>query len=988
MKKQMKKQMLSLVVSAAMTASMMPKPALAADNTTFPDMPNDWSTQALQNAISNGLLNGIDGKIAAGENLTRAQMAAIVTRAFGTNGKADISSFGDVNTGDWFYDAMASSVLMGAIQGDGVNLNPNADITRQEAFTVLARLFTLSGGDQSVLNSYTDGDQVADWAKNSMASMVAAGYVKGSDNKLNPLSSITRAEFAQVMDNLVKTYFADSQLNVNANGNAVLNKAGTLEGATISGDLIIGDGAAEGDVVLKDVTVSGRLLVRGGGTSTVTLEGNTTVGSVVVNKPTGAVRVENNTEKTVNVNAVSDNVVLTGDFNEVNANAAQGTVTLTGATVATMNVAGASAKVVVAEKSTVETMNVQGSASGAAVSVQSGTTVKTMNTAASKAVVTVNGTVSTMSVSGSDTTVKAEEGAKIEKITTSAANTTVSGQGSVTNFEAAQGSSGASITTDGTNVTNNGTGDVTTGNDKVISSGSTGTSQSDNTGTTTPGGGGSIGGEDEGTPILPVGGIVGVKPVDQSGSVAEEEMPNVTASATQDIASKVVTIKLSTGDKEVPLHQNEEGANGYWVGVAIKAPAGHEEDTTADCYFGTTPSEGATTPDTLKKNDPNIADGTGTYFVAWVNAGAATPKTYLNIKWNGTNEVVKCVIDLSGVKVDMEKATASAVSAYDEAYVPTGITRDEDNELDLTKSKTMTQLEVEKFDNAGDANRDTRRAMVNYIKVTGVASPDNIEKVAYSVNRDGKVASAEETVENLKRDGRFVKGEDGSIYLKLGITFAEKKDSTWTKLGTDKYVVTLDFKTSEGATTRASYTLDISKLNITAPVTEGAELPTADDWKFISSYTLNKSDNITEGTYEVPTGKTLVIAEGVTLTVDEGATFTQNGTVKGADVVLNEATVPNFSKLVENGETKVWTNKDWVKVTEQTADTRVDGPAKDGTPSFEYGNTYTSAGVTFADNAIKVTVETTKTFLGSEDNKTAIENLTQPSGELLSLIHI
>lgn len=197
----MKKQVLSLALSATMLASMLPKPAFAADNTTFPDMPNDWSTQALQNAINNGLLNGIDGKIAASENLTRAQMAAIVTRAFGTNGKADISSFGDVNTGDWFYDAMASSVLMGAFQGDGVNLNPNANITRQEAFTVLARLFTLSGGDQSVLNSYTDGAQVADWAKDSMASMVAAGYVKGSDNKLNPLSSITRAEFAQVMDN-------------------------------------------------------------------------------------------------------------------------------------------------------------------------------------------------------------------------------------------------------------------------------------------------------------------------------------------------------------------------------------------------------------------------------------------------------------------------------------------------------------------------------------------------------------------------------------------------------------------------------------------------------------------------------------------------------------------------------------------------------------------------------------------------------------------
>ena len=842
----MKKQVLSLALSATMLASMLPKPAFAADNTTFPDMPNDWSTQALQNAISNGLLNGIDGKIAAGENLTRAQMAAIVTRAFGTNGKADISSFGDVNTGDWFYDAMASSVLMGAFQGDGVNLNPNANITRQEAFTVLARLFTLSGGDQSVLNSYTDGAQVADWAKDSMASMVAAGYVKGSDNKLNPLSSITRAEFAQVMDNLVKTYFADSQLNVNANGNAVLNKAGTLEGATISGDLIIGDGAAEGDVVLKDVTVSGRLLVRGGGTSTVTLEGNTTVGSVVVNKPTGAVRVENNTEKTVNVNAVSDNVVLTGDFNEVNASASQGTVTLTGATVATMNVAGTSAKVVVSEKSTVETMNVQGSASGAAVSVQSGTTVKTMNTAASKAVVTVNGTVGAMSVSGSDTTVKAEEGAKIEKITTSAANTTVSGQGSVTNFEAAQGSSGADITTDGTKVVNNGTGNVTTGNDKVISSGSTGTSESDNTGTTTPGGGGSTGGEDEGTPILPVGGIVGVKPVDQSAddNIPEEQMPNVTASATQDIVSKVVTIKLST-DKEVPLHQNEKMTEGYWVGVAIKAPAGHEEDETADCYFGTTPSEGATTPDTLKKNDPNIGDGTGTYFVAWVNAGAATPKTYLNIKWNGTDEIVKYVIDLSGVKVGIQELDVTAASQHGEDFtnIETNFVLDENNEIPAgVENKQFTQEQISALGCLHTDKQSTEtctclhKSLTLYVKVNGKLP--TFDKVTQKyMTADGKLATMEyktNTKDWTYADGKLASeagryGEkDGNDYLKLALYafYRPSADSTWGLISSDAAKQVLEFYNGDNKVATAEFASPLAGYTVT-DAAEGAKVALA-----------------------------------------------------------------------------------------------------------------------------------------------------------------
>lgn len=969
----MKKQVLSLALSATMLASMLPKPAFAADNTTFPDMPNDWSTQALQNAINNGLLNGIDGKIAASENLTRAQMAAIVTRAFGTNGKADISSFGDVNTGDWFYDAMASSVLMGAFQGDGVNLNPNANITRQEAFTVLARLFTLSGGDQSVLNSYTDGAQVADWAKDSMASMVAAGYVKGSDNKLNPTSSITRAEFAQVMDNLVKTYFADSQLNVNADGNAVLNKAGTLEGATISGDLIIGDGAAEGDVVLKDVTVSGRLLVRGGGTSTVTLEGNTTVGSVVVNKPTGAVRVENNTEKTVNVNAVSDNVVLTGDFNEVNANAAQGTVTLTGATVATMNVAGTSAKVVVSEKSTVETMNVQGSASGAAVSVQSGTTVKTMNTAASKAVVTVNGTVNTMSVAGSDTTVKAEEGAKIEKITTSAANTSVSGQGSVTNFEAAQGASGADITTSGTKVVNNGTGNVTTGNDKVIASGSTGTSESDNTGTTTPDGGGSTGGEDEGTPILPESGIVGVKPVDQSADdkIPEEQMPNVTASAVKDLASGIVTIKLST-DKEVPLHQNANHTEGYWVGVAVEVS---DDVNEINYYFGTTASE-TTNASTSPVTDPTIGDKQ--YFVAFINAGSTTPKTHLTLQW-GENEAVQYVIDLSGVKLGSKVVSSTAASQTQFPAIEStakGLSRDESAEL-KEQGKQLSQKEVSAFGGEGGQ-------YVTYYTIPKADVPDGFSKILYSVNNGKELTwNVPSTTGAEEGSGRWTKDEY-NYYFKLGNSFATNESGAWvmkdggvfnhnvkfvlTSNGVDSVVATLNFTVNM---TQMGYSIEEVE-------TEGATPP--ENWDNLSKYTLTADCTLKAG-YDVPANKTLVIAEGVTLKVN--GNITGAGTVKGADVVLAEATVPNFSKLVENGETKVWTNKDWVKVTEQTAKTRVDGPAKDGTPSFKYGNTYTSAGVTFADNAIiKVAVETTKTFLGSEENATDIENLTQPSGEL------
>ena len=476
----MKKKVLSLVLSASMVSSMLPAMAYAADGTTtFPDMPNDWSTTALQSAIDNGLLNGIDGKIAASENLTRAQMAAIVTRAFGTNGNADISGFGDVNSGDWFYNAMAAAVNMGAFQGDGTGLNPNANITRQEAFTVLARLFTLSGADQSVLNSFSDAGQVADWAKDSMASMVQAGYVSGDRNMLKPTSSITRAEFAQVMYNLLSDYMVAGEDGTNVQGNAILNQTGTLSNVTVSGDLIVGDGAGEGDVTLNNVTVSGRLLVRGGGVNTVTLEGNTTVGGqIVVNKPTGDVRVHNSTSNEFDAAVISDGATLTGEFDVVEVTAS-GTTTVTGATVNTVNVSAAASLSVTGE-SKVDTVN--------------------LDAASSKLNVNGNSTVTTVNVpeSASNASIDVANGSTVTNVNTAANGVSIDGEGKVSNVKV-EGNN-TSVDTVGTKVTVASGVTGTTSNGKDIAAGTTVTTTANGT---TGGGstGGSTGGDDDQAPV-------------------------------------------------------------------------------------------------------------------------------------------------------------------------------------------------------------------------------------------------------------------------------------------------------------------------------------------------------------------------------------------------------------------------------------------------------------------------------------------------------
>ena len=282
------KKPIAFVCAAALLLS--PTGALGASPSDFVDFPNDWSQGAMTAAVENGLLGGVgDGRIAPQGEVTRAQMAAIINRAFGAEKQAPLSSYSDVAADAWYAVDMAKAVQMGTFSGTGNGLlEPDRAITREEAFSVLARAFALEAGDGAALNDFTDGAQVSAWARGSVSAMVAGGYVNGSDgNRLNPQQSITRAEFAAVMSNLVAQYIdADSTLNrsLEIDGNVIVRGNVDLSGYTINGDVIIADEAA--NVTLDGVTVNGRLVVRGASDS-LTISDSTTDGVILTN-PNGA----------------------------------------------------------------------------------------------------------------------------------------------------------------------------------------------------------------------------------------------------------------------------------------------------------------------------------------------------------------------------------------------------------------------------------------------------------------------------------------------------------------------------------------------------------------------------------------------------------------------------------------------------------------------------------------------------------------------------
>lgn len=336
-----KKRTLAMLLAGAM---LLPANAFAASPEDFTDFPTDWSAAGLRSAIQNGLLNGSNGQINSSGLLIRAQMAAIVNRAFAARKTADLSVYSDANTSAWYYNDLELAVAMRIFQGANGKLNPEAPITREEAFVVLARAFALESGDTSVLNHYTDGALVSAWAQSSVAALIENGYVNGANGKLNPKTSITRAEFAKVISEMASTYAdADDSLSATVDGSVIVRENGvSLSGKTINGDLIIADGVSRID--LTGVTVTGRIVLRGG-ESGVTFKdtkagkgiiANTdiavsgSVDSITVAQGTAITVNSGASVGSINVNAEGAKITGAGKVETVKANADNVTVTTTG----------------------------------------------------------------------------------------------------------------------------------------------------------------------------------------------------------------------------------------------------------------------------------------------------------------------------------------------------------------------------------------------------------------------------------------------------------------------------------------------------------------------------------------------------------------------------------------------------------------------------------------------------------------------------------
>ena len=204
------KGMYRLLSGVLCTSVLLSSQAYAAASADYSDFPQNWSKDAMEFAVKNNFITGVsEDKIAPKAALTRAQLAAILSRAMKT-GAGDVSvldNFTDADKNAWYAGSMAKAVELNILYGDGDSIYPDRPVTRQELFAILVRAFSVTGGDESTLASYNDAGSISSWAKAAISAMIAQGYASGYEDKtLRPAQQVTREEFAQLLYRMQEFY--------------------------------------------------------------------------------------------------------------------------------------------------------------------------------------------------------------------------------------------------------------------------------------------------------------------------------------------------------------------------------------------------------------------------------------------------------------------------------------------------------------------------------------------------------------------------------------------------------------------------------------------------------------------------------------------------------------------------------------------------------------------------------------------------------------
>lgn len=231
----MKRKALSLILAFAMAVSLFTVGASAAEP-TYGDTAGHWAEASIERWSGYGIIQGSNGKFDPDGQLTCAQLATILARLLKLPAAKD-AGFIDNPADAWYYDAINRCAAAGILKGNGDGtVTPNASITRERAMVMLGRALGIEPIENPNLTQFTDGAQVASYARGMLAALIRAGIVGGvTADQLAPQNNITRAATVTILDRAIGTYADKAGETVNANGKGIV--LAVADDVTITGEV-------------------------------------------------------------------------------------------------------------------------------------------------------------------------------------------------------------------------------------------------------------------------------------------------------------------------------------------------------------------------------------------------------------------------------------------------------------------------------------------------------------------------------------------------------------------------------------------------------------------------------------------------------------------------------------------------------------------------------------------------------------------------------
>ena len=248
---------LKKLAAGTLAAAMM-----VTGTSAFVDTENHWAGPAIEKWSSQySLLQGYDdGTFRPDNSITRGAFAGIMDRFLNFQAISPADTFSDTK-GNYWEEAILKLHAAGVYLGNNGKAQAGNSITRQQAVTMIARAFQITGDGMAML-PYGDGDLVADYARGAVSEMSARGYITDSWNgDFRPTDPITRAEMLSILNNMIQVLIQETDVFTgDTEGTVMINAedGAELTDMFIPGDLIIAPGVT-GPVTLTNVDILGSI---------------------------------------------------------------------------------------------------------------------------------------------------------------------------------------------------------------------------------------------------------------------------------------------------------------------------------------------------------------------------------------------------------------------------------------------------------------------------------------------------------------------------------------------------------------------------------------------------------------------------------------------------------------------------------------------------------------------------------------------------------